>query len=313
MARILALLLALALCACASSPVLRDYALSDPQLELSSTPFFAQDAYQCGPAALATVLGASGVSVTPDELVPQVYLPARQGSLQAEMLAATRRYQRVPYVLQGDLSTLLAELQAGSPVLVLQNLGLSLWPTWHYAVVIGYDAQADQVLLRSGAEPRLEMSRRRFEASWKRADRWALVVAQPAKPPDTASINAWVQSASAFEALGQPQPAAVAYAAATRRWPEQVLTWQALANARYALGDLPGAEHALIAALEREHSAATHNNLAQVRLELGCLAAARAEIARAEDAPDAADFAAELAETRTAIESHPGPGRADCK
>ena len=38
--------------------------------ELEAVPFFPQKAYQCGPAALATVLGAAGFAVTPDELTP---------------------------------------------------------------------------------------------------------------------------------------------------------------------------------------------------------------------------------------------------
>ena len=64
-------------------------------VELAGVPFFPQDDYQCGPAALATVLAHSGVRVTPEALVPQVYLPARHGSLQVEMLAAARRHDRV--------------------------------------------------------------------------------------------------------------------------------------------------------------------------------------------------------------------------
>src|SRR5690606_29566356 len=62
------------------------------RVELKSVPFFPQDEYQCGPAALATSLAATGVKVTPTELVPQVYLPERKGSLQVEMLAAARRH-----------------------------------------------------------------------------------------------------------------------------------------------------------------------------------------------------------------------------
>ena len=42
-------------------------------VELTQTPFFPQQSHQCGPAALATALGASGVDVTPDDLVPQTY------------------------------------------------------------------------------------------------------------------------------------------------------------------------------------------------------------------------------------------------
>src|SRR5262249_33165121 len=43
--------------------------------ELTEVPFFPQSDYQCGPAALATVMVAAGVKVTPEELVPEVYLP----------------------------------------------------------------------------------------------------------------------------------------------------------------------------------------------------------------------------------------------
>ena len=65
-------------------------------VELSRTPFFPQTRYHCGPAALATVLDGSGVDVKPDQLSASVYLPGKKGSLQIEMVAATRRYGRLP-------------------------------------------------------------------------------------------------------------------------------------------------------------------------------------------------------------------------
>ena len=43
---------------------------------------------------MAGVLGASGVDIDPVTLTPQVFLPGRQGSLQIELLAATRRAGR---------------------------------------------------------------------------------------------------------------------------------------------------------------------------------------------------------------------------
>src|SRR5207237_7460971 len=45
------------------------------RVELKDVPFFAQDEYQCGPAALATVLANAGLKLTPEQLVPEVYLP----------------------------------------------------------------------------------------------------------------------------------------------------------------------------------------------------------------------------------------------
>lgn len=301
-----------ALVACAGSPASRDHQLPVTRIELSATPFHAQDAHQCGPAALATVLGAGGVAVSPDELVSKVYLPARKGSIQAEMVAATRTFDRVPYLLRPDLDALLQELAAGAPVLVLQNLGLRKIPVWHYAVVIGYDPGADALLLRSGKEKRLVMARSRFLSSWDRAGNWALVTPSPGQIPVTANSHDWLRAASAFESLRKPAVAVAAYTAATRRWPDQPLAWQALANARYAQGDISGAEVALRQALQLSPSAAAWNNLAQVLLERGCRAAALTGIARAEAAADAGTITVVLANTRADIERHATGDAPDC-
>ncbi|WP_405234521.1 PA2778 family cysteine peptidase [Lentisalinibacter salinarum] len=156
---ILATITQLVLGACAVGPehqVLRD--AGDP-VELVRVPFFPQDEYQCGPAALATVLTHSGVDVTPAQLVSHVYVPDRRGSLQAEMLAATRSHGRVPYVLPENLAPILAELRDGHPVLLLQNLGLARWPVWHYAVLVGFDPAAEKVLMRSGITRRARSAR----------------------------------------------------------------------------------------------------------------------------------------------------------
>lgn len=310
---VLVVVSALLLGACAGERTLRDHALPAAQVELTATPFHAQDAYQCGPAALATVLGADGIDVSPAALTQQVYLPGRKGSIQAEMIAATRVHGRVPYVLHPELDAVLREVGSGTPVLVLQNLGLARIPRWHYAVVIGYDSADDTILLRSGTRPRVTMSRHRFLDSWSRASRWAMVAVSPDRLPVTADSTGWLHAASAFEELGQPATAAVAYAAATQRWPEQPLGWQALANARYALHDLEGAEAALREAMQLSPTAAVQNNLAQVLLERGCYPAALARITAAEAAADASAIAATLAATRNAIESATGAANVLCR
>ena len=138
------------------------------RIELDSVPFFPQSRYQCGPAALATVLVASGRPATPAELVDEVYLPARRGSLQLELQAATRQRGRIAYQIKPTLESLVAELTAGRPVLVLLNLGLGRWPIWHYAVVVGFDAERERFILRSGTTRRKEMRASRFAGAWRR-------------------------------------------------------------------------------------------------------------------------------------------------
>jgi tetratricopeptide (TPR) repeat protein len=243
--------------------------------EIAATPFHAQDRYQCGPAALATVFGAAGVAVAPESLVDEVYLPARRGSLQTELIAATRRRDLVAYELERSFEALLNEIVAGQPVLVLQNLGIDAWPRWHYAVVIGYDVAADVLLLRSGTTARQRLSRRRFEGSWQRAGRWALVVSRADSPPVTAMPLRWLRAAADLEQTGRIAAARIAQRTAAARWPEFSLAAVALANGELADGDAAAAERTLRQAVARGAAdAIVHNNLADLLGKRGCRAAA---------------------------------------
>ena len=108
--------LAVALTGCAASPPLADGLARDAprSIELSATPFYPQEDYQCGPAALATLLRASGVEVEPGTIAPEVFVPGLRGSLQLEMIGATRRHGRLPYVLSTTADEMVAELAAGN-------------------------------------------------------------------------------------------------------------------------------------------------------------------------------------------------------
>jgi hypothetical protein len=254
-----------------------------PRVELTTTPFFPQRDYQCGPAALATVLAASGVTVDPDALVPEVYLPGRQGSLQPELVAAARGRGRVPYVLPPRAEVLVAQVAAGTPVLVMQKLGAGPWPGWHYAVLVGYDATADRVLLRSGTDERLELSAARFLTTWERAGRWAMVTLRPGQMPAAPDLARFMEAAAGLEAVGRLEEAGGAYEAAAREWPDEALPHLGLANLAYARGDLQGAERGFHAAIQiAPADVAARNNRAEVLLQLGCPASARKEIEAAQ-------------------------------
>ncbi|MFQ5757735.1 MAG: PA2778 family cysteine peptidase [Acidiferrobacterales bacterium] len=231
-------------------------------------PFFPQEAYQCGPAALATILASAGTAVTPAALAPQVFLPARRGSLQLELMAAARRHGHVPYVLEPRLVHMLQEVQAGNPVLVLQNLALSWNPYWHYAVVIGFDLPARQVILRSGRLERHVMALAVFERTWRRGAYWAMVSPPPGTLPATADERRYVEALSAFERVGSARAAAESYTLALERWPDSFVAWIGLGNSRYQRGDLRGAEAAYREAI-RQHpdQGAAYNNLAHVLAE----------------------------------------------
>lgn len=248
------------------------------QVELEGTPFFPQEQRQCGPAALATVLTASGVPVSPDELTGAVFLPGREGSLQPELLGAARRLGRLPYVLPQSPAALIAELAAGRPVLVLQNLGVDAYPVWHYAVLVGYDVDRGTVTLRSGRQRELAMSWERFLGSWERGGRWAVTTLEPGTLPAAAEPLAYLEACAGLEAAGQLEAADAAYAAAIARWPDSPLAQLGFGNVAYARGDLAAA----VAAYRRgagvaPGNAILRNNLAQALLDAGCAQEAESE------------------------------------
>jgi tetratricopeptide (TPR) repeat protein len=250
-------------------------------VELDTVPFYPQDAYQCGPATLAMALTWSGLAVTPDELKDQVYTPARKGSLQLAMVGATRRHGKIAYKFN-DPAALFPEIAAGHPVIILQNLGLSWLPVWHYAVVIGYDVPQQDVILRSGTTKRKVMSYYLFEKTWARSNYWGLMVLEPNQVPVSAKENDFLDAVVVLEKVNQYQAALTGYQAALIRWPNSLNSLMGLGNSYYYLGDLKGAENAFRDATEyHPQSAPAYNNLAQVLLEQGLKLEALAEAQKA--------------------------------
>ena len=237
--------------------------------ELDSVPFYPQEDYQCGPAALAMVLGAGGKAIEPEALRPQVYLPDRHGSLQIEMLAAARRNGFVAIELKPELSDLLTEIAAGNPVIVLQNLALDSHPVWHYAVAVGYDLKAPSITLRSGEERRLLMPLSTFERTWQRGGYWAMLALPPRRLPESVAAGDYLSAVARLEKTGPPASARGAYERALERWPDQLVALMGLGNTAYRAGDYEGAERAFRrAVLAHPRSAAAHNNLAQTLADL---------------------------------------------
>jgi hypothetical protein len=210
------------------------------------------------------------VAVTPEALVSGIYLPARRGSLQPEILGAIRRHGRVAYRLDADLDAIVTELAAGHPVLVLQNLGLPALPMWHYAVVTGIDTNRQSIVLQSGTDAHKTYSLRNFQYTWQAAGRWAILALPPGELPAGAEPKRYLAAVAELERLQQWQAAADGYAAAVTRWPDSAVAAFALGNSRYALGDRDGAIQAFRRAIAADPvMAAAYNNLAQTLADTG--------------------------------------------
>jgi len=242
----------------------------EPQrVYLAEVPFFAQEEYQCGPAALAMLLAWSGEEASLAQLGEQVYSPGLQGSLQPSIVAAARRRGYVAYPLRG-WSELVAELKGGQPVMILQNLGLSWYPRWHYAVVIGYDQAVTTVMLHSGIYPEMQMPMGVFERTWRRGDYWGLVVVPPTVLPASATENAYLTAVVGLERAQQFSAATTAYLSAAKAWPNSFVAWMGAGNSSYNDGDIDTAIRSFrqAAALQPDNGVPL-NNLALVLAQVG--------------------------------------------
>lgn len=284
-----------------------------PPLALT-IPFYPQTEFHCGPAALAGLLGAAGVQTNPDILSPQIYLPQRQGSLQVELLAAARRAGRIPYVIEDDPRILIAQIEAGRPVLVLQNLLTRHFPNWHYAVLVGFDPSRNRVTLNSGAKRGVEMKVEKFLRTWDWGGRWAMVALRPGELPAMPQAQAYTTAAADFEAVAGPAAAAPAWQAAMERWPLDSHPHLALGNQAYARGDLAGsvAFYRRGLGLDSENLA-LRNNLASVLGELGCARIGEAVLGAAADGrANDAHWQSLIAATRSELAARQGQDPDSC-
>lgn len=265
-------LLALAVAGCAT-PQTEALLAAPPgmprQASVDGVPFRPQERYYCGPASLAMALGWSGLAVDQNDIAAQVYTPGREGTLQADMLASARRHGRLAIPVR-RLPDLVAELAAGHPVIVFQNLGLDIYPVWHYAVAIGYDLDRAEIVLHSGLEERLALPLGTFERTWRRGGDWALLVLPSGRLAASAGEAAHVEAAIALERVGRPAEAAAAYEAIGARWPTSFGAAIGLGNARFGLGQFEAAAAAFRRATEaRPDNAPAWNNLAYSLHRLG--------------------------------------------
>lgn len=227
---------------------------------IENVPFIEQSAGYCGPATLAMALGWTGKNISLDEIAPQVYTPGMKGSLQTDMLTASRRNGMMALPIEG-MPALIKEISAGNPVIVFENLSVSWAPVWHYAIVFGYDLEKPEVLMHSGPESFKHWNMRTFERSWMLGNYWGLVVLPPDKLSASANELTHVQAASALELLGKVNEAETAYQTILSRWPQSLAALIGAANFSYQREDFKKAIGFLTAATSAhpESAAAWHN------------------------------------------------------
>ncbi|MFP4314829.1 MAG: C39 family peptidase [Desulfovibrionales bacterium] len=157
---------------CAAKPATQDSSWPRDRAEISGIPLFPQEAYQCGPAALATVLVHFGDVVTPEEIAGEVFSSHRRGSLSLDLVLYARTRGFSAQWFKGEIADLTESVLAGEPLIVMVDNGVLGVSTFHFLVLTGYGPEG--VVVHDGGPEKSVIPWSRFIRSWERTDSWTL-------------------------------------------------------------------------------------------------------------------------------------------
>lgn len=281
----LLLLFALSLTACQTPPQTKQLLAAPPAIAsayaIGQVPFYPQQEFFCGPTTLSEVAGFYGLEKSPAEIAPATFTPDLEGTLQIEMVAATRQLGLVAYEQRANMSQLLSLVAEDIPVIVLQNNSISWLPQWHYAVVIGYDIEAKEVVLHTGVTEAHRLNFSTFERTWRRANYWMLAMLPASKTSEHLDPFIYTKACQDLINTQQANAGVAALTAATRQWPQYWLPYFLLGNHYFSTEPLIAANWFEQGLGVAQQQVSYLNNYAMLLSKLGCHSKAAALINRA--------------------------------
>lgn len=139
-------------------------------------PFFPQDEYMCGPAALASVIGYWGKGEGMEKVAKEVYEEKLKGTLPLDLFlyAKDKGFDAVYY--KGSLADLKEKIEAGFPLILFLNLGYESYPVGHYIVAVGYSERSKAVMAHSGMNKEEVFTYDRLLNAWEKTGFSTLLV-----------------------------------------------------------------------------------------------------------------------------------------
>ncbi len=120
----------------------------------------------CGPAALASLLAYKGRDLPLETVTLEVFTPSLGRTLLPDMENYARSLGLHPVTGNGDLDLLKERVTAGSPVILLLDMGRMLTSRGHYVVIVGNDPEG--FLIHSGREAYRFMATDTLKQRWNR-------------------------------------------------------------------------------------------------------------------------------------------------
>ncbi|MFZ6016582.1 MAG: C39 family peptidase [Nitrospirota bacterium] len=141
---------------------------------IENVPFYPQETYQCGPAALAGVMNFWGINVSHSKIVKEIYSESAKGTLNIDMVMYAQRKGLHALQYAGSIEDLKKNINAGYPVVVLVDYGFSIYQSNHFMVVTGYNEYG--IIANSGKERATFIPGKKFLKSWERTKYWTLLI-----------------------------------------------------------------------------------------------------------------------------------------
>jgi ABC-type bacteriocin/lantibiotic exporter with double-glycine peptidase domain len=145
---------------------------------LSGVPFFRQDDFQCGPSALATVIGYwyarknTGKRLSHDDVVAAVYSPGAGGVLGIDLELYAKRLGFDTTQYSGSIADIRANIKKETPLIILVDYGYLMYQNNHFMVTTGYTD--DGIVVNSGRKQNEIIPDRELEKIWRKTGFWSL-------------------------------------------------------------------------------------------------------------------------------------------
>ncbi len=139
---------------------------------IENVPFYAQEAYQCGPASLAGVLNFWGLKDSPADIAAEIFSKKARGTLDMDMVFYAERKGLRSSQYSGSMEDLGKNIDSGYPLIVLVDEGFWVYQKNHFMVVLGYGERG--LIANSGKEQYKLIPEDLFLRTWEKAKFWTL-------------------------------------------------------------------------------------------------------------------------------------------
>jgi len=146
---------------------------------VEGVPGYVQDRYQCGPSALASVIGywrgrgLSSAYADADTIGRDIYSKSARGVLGMDLLFYAQDLGFEAMQTKGGIEELRKLIDDETPAIILVDYGAGSYQINHFMVAFGYSDEG--FVVHSGTGVR-HITEKELQRIWERAGYWTLVV-----------------------------------------------------------------------------------------------------------------------------------------